>query len=84
MSASGAASPMELSRMLPIVSMIRVLTCECAWATLPLTRAGQAQPSRGRRTLLCAPSSPSRDSGGAEVNTVPGDNVGGYQVVMKT
>ena len=56
MIASGAASPMELSRTPPIVSMIPVLTCECAWATLPLMRAGQAQPSRGRQTRPCAPS----------------------------
>jgi hypothetical protein len=56
MIASGAASPVELSGVPPIVSVIPVLTCGCAWAIPPLMRAGQARPFRAARTRLCAPS----------------------------
>lgn len=72
MIASGAASRVELSRIPPIVSMIPVPICGCAWAILPLMRAGQARPSRSPDTPLC-PVSPTRDSVEAEVNRVPGD-----------
>src|SRR6516162_9660582 len=68
MIASGAVSPAELTQISPIVPMIPVLTCECAWATPP-AHACRPKPSRSRSpdTPLC-PASSTRDSGGAEVN----------------